>query len=55
MGKGLYTLCKGRVDLVAILCVLEEDFDSLFQSSGVSLGMPSHGREVAGHCLSTIR
>ena len=48
MEKGIYSLTKSRVDLVEILCSLEEELDPLLRKTGVALDIILDGSEVAG-------
>ncbi len=48
MENGIYSLNKGQVDLVEVVCSLEEEFAPLIESSGVRLGVEIDGQEVVG-------
>ncbi|QGY39561.1 HAMP domain-containing protein [Pseudodesulfovibrio cashew] len=48
MEKGIYTLSTSRVDLIEIVCGLEEEFAPLLEKGGVELGIDLDGREVVG-------
>lgn len=48
MEKGLYTLRRSSVDLVEIVCGLEEEFAPLRQGQGISLDIRLDGAEVVG-------
>lgn len=48
MEKGIYALTQSRVDLVEILCSLEEEMNPLLRTGGVTLGIILDGEEVAG-------
>ncbi|MEF2231329.1 MAG: HAMP domain-containing sensor histidine kinase, partial [Pseudodesulfovibrio sp.] len=49
MEKGFYVLKKQPVDLVEILCGLEEELGPQLRSGDVSIAMELDGREVEGH------
>jgi len=49
MEKGFYVLKKQPVDLIEVLCELEEEFAPQLRSGDVSLGMELNGHEVEGH------
>jgi signal transduction histidine kinase len=48
MEKGIYSLRKGPVDLVEILCSLEEEFTPLLRGQGVTLSILLDGKEIEG-------
>ena len=48
MEKGIYSLSQSSVDLVEIMCGLEEEFRPMLESMGVSIEMQLDGREVEG-------
>ena len=48
MEKGIYTLSTSRVDLIDIICGLEEEFQPLLESVGVNLSVILDGSEVVG-------
>ena len=48
MENGIYALKASRVDLVAIVCDLEEEFSPLLARSGVVFGVELDDREVVG-------
>lgn len=48
MEKGIYSLRKGPVDLVEILCSLEEEFTPLLRGQDVTLSILLDGREIEG-------
>lgn len=48
MEKGVYSLNRASVDLVQVICDLEEEFAPLLGSSGVRLTIRLDGRDVVG-------
>ena len=48
MEKGVYALRTGQIDLVEVLCELEEEFMPLLASRGVRLAMTVNGVEAVG-------
>lgn len=48
MEKGIYSLSRSSVDLVEIMCGLEEEFRPMLESMGVSIEMQLNGLDVDG-------
>lgn len=48
MEKGVYALLEGQVDLVEVICELEEEFTPLLASRGVRLEITVNGVEAVG-------
>lgn len=48
MEKGIYNLSRKSVDIVEIICGLEEEFAPLLASTGVHLSVELNGNEVVG-------
>lgn len=48
MEKGIYTLRNNRLDMVELLCGLEEEFVPLLRSSQVTLNMSMDGKDITG-------
>lgn len=54
MEKGIYSLRRSRVDIVEVICSLEDEFGPLLESAGVAFGMQLNGVEVVGDEAFTI-
>nr|WP_321258286.1 CHASE sensor domain-containing protein [uncultured Pseudodesulfovibrio sp.] len=48
MEKGIYSLSRSSVDLVEIMCGLEEEFRPMLESMGVTIQIHLNGQEVEG-------
>ncbi|BDQ36977.1 hypothetical protein SYK_13370 [Pseudodesulfovibrio nedwellii] len=48
MEKGIYSLSRRSVDLVEIMCGLEEEFRPMLESMGIAIEMQLNGQDVEG-------
>jgi len=54
MEKGIYSLNTSKVDVIEVVCSLEDEFAPLLENSGVSFGLQLNGLEVVGDEVFTV-